>query len=183
MDDRFADERKFKSSLDDFSVLFHEDRVYVGERAYPTGQCVVDILNVGEEELSAIDQALQDVYHAIQRVWKEDTKNSVQIAKKKMHEVWVLVSRLPVYRDLYIDWLQPISQSSNLVEMFWTVIREIPVKDWAEVNRQLRNLTGVVDFLRVYRKQITQILEAYLDPLEREERTGSRHPSTVSRFK
>ena len=65
MDDRFADERKFKSSLDDFSVLFHEDRVYVGERAYPTGQCVVDILNVGEEELSAIDQALQDVYHCI----------------------------------------------------------------------------------------------------------------------
>lgn len=180
MDDRFADERKFKSSLDDFSVLFHEDRVYVGERAYPTGQCVVDILNVGEEELSAIDQALQDVYHAIQRVWKEDTKNSVQIAKKKMHEVWVLVSRLPVYRDLYIDWLQPISQSSNLVEMFWTVIREIPVKDRSEVDLQLRNLTGVVDFLRVYRKQITQILEAYLDPLER--RNTEAYATGIYRF-
>jgi hypothetical protein len=31
----------------------------------------------------------------------------------------------------------------NLVEMFWTVIREIPVKDWAEVNRQLRNLSKI----------------------------------------
>ena len=104
MDDRFADERKFKSSLDDFSVLFHEDQVYFGERGYPTGQCVVDILNIKEEELSAIDQALQDVYHAIQRVWKENTESSVQIAQEKMHEVWTLVSRLPVYRDMHIDW-------------------------------------------------------------------------------
>ena len=103
MDDRFADEGKYKSSLDDFSTLFHEDRVYVGERAYSTGQCVVDILNVEEEELSAIDQALQDVYHAIQRVWKENTESSVQIAQEKMQEVWTLVSRLPVYRDMQID--------------------------------------------------------------------------------
>ena len=83
MDDRFADEGKYKSSLDDFSTLFHEDRVYVGERAYSTGQCVVDILNVEEEELSAIDQALEDVYHAIQRVWKENTESSVRIAQEK----------------------------------------------------------------------------------------------------
>ena len=90
MDDRFADERKFKSGLDDFSVLFHEDHVYIGEQAYPTGQCVADILNIGEEELSAIDQALQGVYHAIRRARKEDTKSSVQIAQEKMQAVWIL---------------------------------------------------------------------------------------------
>ena len=115
MDDRFADKRKFKSGLDDFSVLFHEDHVYVGEQAYPTGQCVVDILNIEEEELSAIDQALQDVYRAIQGAWKEDTQNSVQIAQEKMQAVWILVSRLPVYRDLHIDWSQPIRHNFGLV--------------------------------------------------------------------
>ena len=115
MDDRFADEGKYKSSLDDFSPLFHEDRVYVGERAYSTGQCVVDILNVEEEELSEIDQALEDVYHAIQRVWKENTQSSVRIAQEKMQEAWFLVSRLPVYRDMHINWSQPISQNADLV--------------------------------------------------------------------
>ena len=180
MDDRFADERKFKSSLDDFSVLFHEDRVYVGERAYPTGQCVVDILNVGEEELSAIDQALQDVYHAIQRVWKEDTKNSVQIAQEKMQEVWILVSRLPVYRDMHIDWSQPISQNADLVKTFWTVLRKIPVKQRAEVGKQLRSLTGVMDFLRVFRKEIMQILDAYLEPLKR--RNSEAYATGIYRF-
>lgn len=180
MDDRFADEGKYKSSLDDFSTLFHEDRVYVGERAYSTGQCVVDILNVEEEELSAIDQALQDVYHAIQRVWKENTESSVQIAQEKMQEVWILVSRLPVYRDMHIDWSQPISQNADLVKTFWTVLRKIPVKQRAEVGKQLRSLTGVMDFLRVFRKEIMQILDAYLEPLKR--RNSEAYATGIYRF-
>ena len=180
MDDRFADERKFKSSLDDFSVLFHEDQVYFGERAYPTGQCVVDILNIEEEELSAIDQALQDVYHAIQRVWKENTESSVQIAQEKMHEVWTLVSRLPVYRDMHIDWSQPISQNADLVKTFWTVLRKIPVKKRAEVGKQLRSLTGMMDFLRVFRKEIMQIVDAYLEPVQR--RNSEAYAAGIYRF-
>lgn len=180
MDDQFADERKFKSGLDDFSVLFHEDHVYIGEQAYPTGQCVVDILNIGEEELSAIDRALQDVYRAIQRAWKEDTKNSVQIAQEKMQPVWILVSRLPVYRDLHIDWSQPISQNVELVETFWNSLRKIPVNQRGKVSRQLRRLTGVMDFLRVFRQEIMQILDAYLEPLER--RNTEAYATGVYRF-
>ena len=180
MDDRFADEGKYKSSLDDFSTLFHEDRVYVGERAYSTGQCVVDILNVEEEELSAIDQALEDVYHAIQRVWKENTESSVRIAQEKMQEVWFLVSRLPVYRDMHINWSQPISQNADLVKTFWTALRKIPVEQRAEVSRQLRSLTGVMDFLRVFQKEIMQIVDAYLEPLER--RNSEAYATGIYRF-
>lgn len=180
MDDRFADERKFKSGLDDFSVLFHEDHVYIGEQAYPTGQCVVDILNIGEEELSAIDQALQDVYHAIQRAWKEDTKNSVQIAQEKMQAVWILVSKLPVYRDLHIDWSQPISQNVELTETFWNSLRKIPVTQRGKVGRHLRNLTGVMDLLRVFRQEIMQILDAYLEPVQR--RNSEAYATGVYRF-
>ena len=124
MDDRFADEGKYKSSLDDFSTLFHEDRVYVGERAYSTGQCVVDILNVEEEELSA--------------------------------------------------------QNADLVKTFWTALRKIPVEQRAEVSRQLRSLTGVMDFLRVFQKEIMQIVDAYLEPLER--RNSEAYATGIYRF-
>lgn len=180
MDDRFADERKFKSGLDDFSVLFHEDHVYIGEQAYPTGQCVVDILNIGEEELSAIDRALQDVYRAIRRARKEDTKNSVQIAQEKMQAVWILVSKLPVYRDLHIDWSQPISQNVELTETFWNSLRKIPVTQRGKVGRHLRNLTGVMDLLRVFRQEIMQILDAYLEPVQR--RNSEAYATGVYRF-
>ena len=180
MDDRFADKRKFKSGLDDFSVLFHEDHVYVGEQAYPTGQCVVDILNIEEEELSAIDQALQDVYRAIQGAWKEDTQNSVQIAQEKMQAVWILVSRLPVYRDLHIDWSQPISQNVELVETFWNSFGKIPVTQEGKVGRHLRNLTGVMDLLRGFRQEIMQILDAYLEPMQR--RNSEAYATGVYRF-
>ena len=64
-DKAFDAEHTFLDAVDDFTVLFHSDRVFVRKQEYPVGQCVVDILNVEEEELSAIDQALEDVYHAI----------------------------------------------------------------------------------------------------------------------
>lgn len=180
MDDRFADERKFKSGLDDFSVLFHEDHVYIGEQAYPTGQCVADILNIGEEELSAIDQALQGVYHAIRRARKEDTKSSVQIAQEKMQAVWILLSRLPVYRDLHIDWSQPISRNAELTETFWNSLGKTCVTQRGKVGRHLRSLAGVMGLLRVFQQETMQILDAYLEPLER--RNTEAYATGVYRF-
>ena len=36
----------FTEAVDDFTALFYSDRVFIGAREYPIGQCVVDILNL-----------------------------------------------------------------------------------------------------------------------------------------
>ena len=46
----------FTEAVDDFTALFYSDRVFIGAREYPIGQCVVDILNLEESELFRIDQ-------------------------------------------------------------------------------------------------------------------------------
>ena len=59
-DEVFDAERIFLDAVDDFTVIFHGDRVFVRGREYSVGQCVVDILNLEEEELRRIDQSLLD---------------------------------------------------------------------------------------------------------------------------
>ena len=50
-DEVFDAERIFLDAMDDFTVIFHGDRVFVRGQEYSVGQCVVDILNLEEEEL------------------------------------------------------------------------------------------------------------------------------------
>ena len=101
---------------------------FVGEHEYPIGQCMVDILNLEERELLRLDQSLLDVYHAIQSVWQENTLESVERAQKKLQEVWLLVSALPVYRDLNIDWSQPFSKTLIYWKHFGVGFVIYPVK-------------------------------------------------------
>lgn len=94
-DKSFDAEHTFLDAVDDFTVLFHSDRVFVREQEYPVGQCVVDIMNLEEEVLDGIDQGMKDFYHAVRNVWREDTEESVHQAQEKLRDVWTLVSVLP----------------------------------------------------------------------------------------
>ena len=166
-DDVFDAQRIFLDAVDDFTVIFHGDRVFVRGREYSVGQCVVDILNLEEEELHQIDQGQQDFYHAVQSVWQEGTEESVRQAQENMQDVWKLVSSLPVYRDLDIDWSQPVKQNAPLLEKFWSRLRQISPEGRAEVDGYLRTLTGAGELLRIFRKQIALMLEGYFEPLDR----------------
>ena len=166
-DDVFDAERIFLDAVDDFTVIFHGDRVFIREREYPVGQCVVDILNLEEEELRRIDQGLQDFYHAVQSVWQEGTEESVRQAQEKLRDVWTLVSALPVYRDLDIDCSQPVRQNAPLLKKFWSRLRQISPEGRAEVDGYLRTLTGASELLRIFQKQITLMLDGYFEPLDR----------------
>ena len=166
-DEQFGDEHIFTDAIDQFTVFFHGDRVFVGEREYPVGQCMVDILNLEESELLQIDQSLLNFYCAIRSVWQEDTQESVQRAQEKLWDVWQLVSRLPVYRDLNIDWSQPVFQMATLLEKLWNKIGNLTDEVRAEVDEYLRRMIGVVDLLRIFQKQISLMLDGYFEPLER----------------
>ena len=166
-DEVFDAERIFLDAMDDFTVIFHGDRVFVRGQEYSVGQCVVDILNLEEEELRLIDQSLLDFYRAVQNVWQEGTKESVRQAQEKLWDVWKLASNLPVYRDLDIDWSQPVKQNAPLLEKLWSRLRQIPPDGQAEVDEYLRTLTGASELLRIFRKQIALMLDGYFEPLAR----------------
>ena len=166
-DKSFDAEHTFLDAVDDFTVLFHSDRVFVREQEYPVGQCVVDIMNLEEEVLDGIDQGMKDFYHAVRNVWREDTEESVHQAQEKLRDVWTLVSVLPVYRDLDIDWSRPIKQNAPLLEKLWSRLRQIPPEGQAEVDEHLRTITGAGELLRIFRKQIALMLDGYFEPLDR----------------
>lgn len=157
----------FTEAVDDFTALFYSDRVFIGAREYPIGQCVVDILNLEESELFRIDQILMEFFHTVQEVWEQDTEKSVLRAQKKLQDVWNLVSVLPVYRDLNIDWLHPVAQNAPLLEKLWSRIRYLTVEGRAGVDENLRKLMGVNELLRTFQKQISLMLDGYFESLER----------------
>ena len=166
-DKAFDAEHTFLDAVDDFTVLFHSDRVFVREQEYPVGQYVVDIMNLEEEVLDGVDQGMKDFYRAVRNVWREDTEESVHQAQEKLRDVWTLVSVLPVYRDLDIDWSQPIKQNASLLEKPWSWLRQISPEERAEVDGYLRTLTGAGELLRIFRKQIALMLDGYFEPLDR----------------
>ena len=79
----------------------------------------------------------------------------------------MLVSTLPVYRDLDIDWSKPVKQNVPLLEKFWSRLRQISPEGRAEVDEYLRILTGASDLLHIFRKQIALMLDGYFEPLDR----------------
>lgn len=173
-DEVFDAERIFLDAVDDFTVIFHGDRVFVRGQEYSVGQCVVDILNLEEEELRLLDQSLLDFYRAVQSVWQENTEELVQQAQERLRDMWKLISSLPVYRDLNIDWSQPVRQNAPLLEKFWSLLRQISTERRAEVDEYLRTLTGASELLRIFRKQITLMLDGYFEPL------GRRNPEAYA---
>ena len=44
----------FTYTYDQFTVFFHDDHVFIGERDVPIGQCCVDIMNLDEQVLHEI---------------------------------------------------------------------------------------------------------------------------------
>ena len=103
----------------------------------------------------------------MQEVWEQDTEKSVLRAQKKLQDVWNLVSVLPVYRDLNIDWLHPVAQNAPLLEKLWSRIRYLTVEGRAGVDENLRKLMGVNELLRTFQKQISLMLDGYFESLER----------------
>ena len=166
-DETFDTEHIFIDAVDDFTAFFYGERVFIGEREYPVGQCIVDILNLEESELVRLDRSLRDFYHAIQRIWQEGTQESVGSAREKLREVWRLVSRLPVYRDLDINWAQPVFRKNNLLETFWDKVPCLTGEARADADKYLREMVGITELLRVFRTQISLMLDGYFEPLDR----------------
>ena len=93
----------YSYTYDQFTVFFHSDNVYIGERHYPVGQCCVDILNTGEAVFDEIDRRAKDFVPAAWELLRVKTSNAVAQTQQRLNAFWDLVFALPVYRDLNMD--------------------------------------------------------------------------------
>ena len=61
-------EFEYTYTYDQFIVFFYGDRVFIGRKDYPVGQCCVDILNLGETVLDKIDQRVREFIPAAENL-------------------------------------------------------------------------------------------------------------------
>lgn len=93
----------FTYTYDQFTVFFHGDHVFIGERDVPVGQCCVDIMNLDEQVLHEINRRVREFAPAAQALLAEKTDSAVASAQEKLNAVWDVVFTLPVYRELKMD--------------------------------------------------------------------------------
>lgn len=98
-------ESEFTYTYDQFTVFFYGDKVFVGGREYPIGQCCVDILNLDESLLDEIDQRIKEFVPAARDLLIEKTDSAATLVQGRLNTVWELIFALPVYRDLKMDEL------------------------------------------------------------------------------
>ena len=73
----------FTYTYDQFTVFFHDDHVFIGERDVPIGQCCVDIMNLDEQVLHEINRRVREFVPAAQALLAEKTDSAAASAQEK----------------------------------------------------------------------------------------------------
>lgn len=82
---------EFTYTYDQFTVSFYGDRVFVGKKDYPIGQCCVDLLNLDDAVLDEIDRRVKAFIPAAQNLLAEKTDSAAALAQEKLNTVWDLI--------------------------------------------------------------------------------------------
>ena len=90
-------------TVDQFTVFFYGDRVFIGRQDYPIGQCCVDILNLDASVFDEINRRVSAFVPAARALLAEKTDSAAALAQERLNAVWEVIFALPVYRDLKMD--------------------------------------------------------------------------------
>ena len=93
----------FTYTYGQFTVFFHDDHVFVGEKDFSIGQCCVDIMNLDEQVFHEINRRVREFVPAAQALLAEKVDSAAASAQEKLNAVWDVVFTLPVYRELKMD--------------------------------------------------------------------------------
>ena len=78
-------------TYDQFTVFFYGDRVFVGRKVYPIGQCCVYIINLDESILDEIDRRVRQFIPAARKLPAEKTDSATVLAQERLNAVWELI--------------------------------------------------------------------------------------------
>lgn len=175
-------ESEFTYTYDQFTVFFYGDKVFVGGREYPIGQCCVDILNLDEAVLDEIDQRVREFVPLAMDLLKEKTDSAAALAQKRLNAVWELIFALPVYRDLKMD--EPCNyhtfQRLMADKEKWAQVQDVTSAGYAKYQGMLMELICFAEGLRGFRQLIDMMAGKCLEPLKR--RNSSAYAEAYSYF-
>lgn len=156
-------------TYDQFTVLFHGGRVYIGEKDYPVGQCCVDILNMDEVILDEIDRRVKEFVPAALDLLQKKTNSAAASAQEKLNAVWNSIFALPVYRDLNMDYDCNYHALENLFadKGKWAQVQKPNSEGHAIYQGMIAGLTTFTHCIRTLRQQFEIMTEKYLEPLDR----------------
>lgn len=162
-------EGAFTCTYDQFTVFFYGDHVYIGGKEFPTGQCVVDTVNLDESVLDEIDQRVREFIPAAQALLEEKTDSAAALSQERLNAVWDLIFTLPVYRDLPMDEENSYHLFERLMadEEQWAQMQDPTSEGFVMFQGMLASLACFADGLRGFRQQISLMTEQYFEPLKR----------------
>ena len=156
-------------TYDSFTVFFHDDYVFIGDRDFPIGQCCVDMMNVDAS-------LIEEINH---RIWKfspfgralpiEQTASAAAAAQEKLNAVWELVFTLPVYRELNIDKDCCYHTFERLLAKKdkWDQVKDEKSPGHHKYLQLMTELEWFPKRLWDFRKRIDCMINENLEPLER----------------
>ena len=169
-------------TYDQFTVFFHGEHVYIGGKAYPVGQCCVDVMNLDEKNLDEIDHRVEQFIPAAQSLLTEKTDSAAASAQEKLNAVWDVIFSLPVYRDLNMD--DPCNHDTFARLMAdrekWGQVQDPTSEGFAMYQGMLAELVMFTNHIRRFRQQIALMTQRYLEPLER--RSSAAYAEAYSCF-
>ena len=172
----------YSYTYDQFTVFFHGDRVYIGEKNYPVGQCCVDILNMDEAVIDELDRRVREFVPAAWELLKKKTNSAAVSAQEKLNAVWDIIFVLPVYRDLNMDYDCNYHALENLFadRGKWAQVQRPHSEGRAMYQGMIAGLESFAHDIRALREQFRIMTEKYFEPLER--RNAAAYADAYSYF-
>lgn len=158
------------NAYDEFSVLFWEGNVMLGEVAsFPLGQMTTDFLNLDVQILKEIHRRARDFVKDARALFRDKNSGAVIPVQEKLNAVWDIIFDLPFYRSLPLN----IYGSRNLFpallqdKALWDEV----MKDGAERNKAFMVFIDKLEYfaqsIENFRGQISNMLELYFEKLPR----------------
>lgn len=175
-------EFEYTHTYDQFTVFFYGDRIFIGKKDYPIGQCCVDILNLDKTLLDEIDQRVKEFVPAARDLLIEKTDSAATLAQEGLNTVWELIFALPVYRDLKMD--EPCNyhtfQRLMADKEKWAQVQDPTSEGYAKYQGIMIGLCLFTEQLRDFRQLINMMAEKCLEPLKH--RNSSTYAEAHSHF-
>lgn len=175
-------EYEFTYTYDNFTVFFYGNRVFIGKKSYPVGQCCVDILDLDDVLFDEINRRVKDFVPAACNLLIEKTDSAAVLAQERLNAVWELIFALPVYRDLKMDGPCNYHMFQRLMEdqEKWTQMQDPTSDGYFKYHGMLYELLCLAERLRSLKKMIATLTEKCLEPLKC--RSSAAYAEAYSKF-
>ncbi len=170
-------------AYDEFSVLFWEGNVMLGEGAsFPLGQMTTDFLNLDVKILQEIHRRARDFVKDARTLFRDKNNGAVIPVQEKLNAVWDVIFDLPFYRSLPLN----IYGARNL---FPALLQDKAVwndlmKDGSERNKAFMVFIDKLEYfaqsIENFRGQIANMLELYFEKLPR--RNSEAYAVTYAKY-